>query len=141
MIPIIGSDYTKLVIPLIENARHSIDICMYDWRWYFDNAEHPVQLFNMALVRAVRRGVRVRCLTNTDLLIDTLNNLKMKARTLKDTRVLHSKLVIFDNQTLVIGSHNLTSNAFTRNLETSVIVEIPQGQTRFQEYFNNLYGL
>jgi phosphatidylserine/phosphatidylglycerophosphate/cardiolipin synthase-like enzyme len=141
MIPIIGSEYVQKVVPLINGAIKSIDILMYDWRWYLDRLEHPVQEFNRALVHAVSRGVRVRCLTNTDLLTKQLNDLKIKARTLKDERVLHAKIIIIDEKFLVIGSHNLTSNAFTRNLETSVILEIPQGQDRFQQFFNNLYGL
>lgn len=141
MIPVIGSEYSKKVVPLLDNARKSIDLCMYDWRWYLDRLEHPVQEFNRALVRAVQRGVRVRCLTNTDLLTKQLNDLKIKARTLNDQRVLHAKFLIIDDELLVIGSHNLTSNAFTRNLETSVILEIPQGENRFQTFFNNLYGL
>jgi phosphatidylserine/phosphatidylglycerophosphate/cardiolipin synthase-like enzyme len=141
MIPVIGAEYVQKVVPLINSAIKSIDIIMYDWRWYLDRAEHPVQEFNRALVLAVNRGVRVRCLTNTDLLTKQLNDLKIKARTLKDERVLHAKVIIIDDKLLVIGSHNLTSNAFTRNLETSVILEIPQGQDRFQQFFNNLYGL
>jgi phosphatidylserine/phosphatidylglycerophosphate/cardiolipin synthase-like enzyme len=141
MIPLICTDYNKMVIPLINNAKKSIDICMYDWRWYLDKLGHPVQEFNLALVRAVLRGVRVRAILNSNEIIDQLKDVKIQARTLKDKRVLHSKLVIIDDITLVIGSHNLTSNAFSRNLETSVIIDIPENNTRFQEYFNNLYGL
>lgn len=141
MQPLICSDYAKQVPDLFRNAKKSIDILMYDWRWYLDRLEHPVQELNRELVQAVRRGVRVRTITNSPDLIPTLTELGIKARVLKDKRVLHSKLIIIDDEILIIGSHNLTSNAFSRNLETSVVVAIPEGQTRFQEFFNNLYGI
>jgi len=138
---LIGKDYPAKVIPLIENAGISIDIVMYDWRWYGDKPGHTIQQFNNALVQAVCRGVRVRAVVNTGAHAKFLATLGIKARSLRDRRTLHSKLVIIDETTLIIGSHNLTSNAFYRNLESSVILELPAGGNRIAEYFDNLYTI
>lgn len=138
---IIGSEYPKKIIPLIESAKKNIDIVVYDWRWYPDQLAHPVQQFNIALVRAVQRGVIVRAVVNANTILDTLKSVGIKAKQLPDKRVLHSKMIMLDDTTLVIGSHNFTRNAFTSNIETSIAVEIPENATRFREFFNNIYGL
>lgn len=138
---LIGSDYPKHLIPLIDGAKKSIDIVVYDWRWYEDQLAHPVQQFNMALVRASQRGVKIRAVINANMLVPKLNALGIKCRQLGDKRTLHSKLLIIDHSTLVIGSHNFTRNAFTSNVETSIVVSIPEDVTRLHEFFNNLYGL
>jgi phosphatidylserine/phosphatidylglycerophosphate/cardiolipin synthase-like enzyme len=141
MIVLIGSEYPKKIIPLIESAKRNIDIVVYDWRWYPDQVSHPVQQFNMALVRAVQRGVIVRAVINAHTILPVLQKVGIKARQLGDKRTLHSKLIMVDETTLVIGSHNFTRNAFVSNIESSIVVEIPAEVTRFKEFFNNLYGL
>lgn len=138
---VIGSDYPKKIIALIDGAKKNIDIVVYDWRWYADQLAHPVQQFNMALVRAVQRGVVVRAVVNAHILVPILTKVGIKVRQLKDRRTLHTKMVILDGSTLVIGSHNFTRNAFASNIETSIVVEIPLGEQRLVSFFNNLYGL
>lgn len=138
---VIGSDYPKKLIPLLDNAKKNVDIVVYDWRWYADQLAHPVQQFNMAIVRAVQRGVIVRAVVNAHILLPVLTKVGVKVRQLPDRRTLHSKLILIDNKILVIGSHNFTRNAFTSNIETSVILDLPENESRFQSFFNNLYGL
>lgn len=138
---IIGSDYPKKIIPLIDSAKRNIDIVVYDWRWYADRLGHPVQQLNMAIVRAVQRGVIVRAVINANIILGVLQSVGIRARQLPDRRTLHTKMMIVDGDTLVIGSHNFTRNAFASNIETSIIVTIPSEVTRLHEFFNNLYGL
>lgn len=141
MIPIIGSDYPKKVIPLIDDARRDIEIVVYDWRWYANKPNHPTQQFNLALVRAANRGVQVRAVCNRKKIVPQLQEVGIKARGLRDERVVHTKLMIIDESTLVIGSHNFTQNAFSRNIETSVIVDIPEDVDRFANFFRRLYEI
>ena len=141
MIPIIGSDYPKKVIPLINAAKKNIDIVSYDWRWYADQPEHAVQQFNIALVRAMQRGVIIRAIVNNTLILETLKKVGIKARKTNEKRTIHTKMIMIDSNILIIGSHNLTRNAFGSNVETSIIVDIPQDLTRLAEFFNNLYSI
>lgn len=138
---IIGSEYPKKVIPLIDNSKRNIDIVVYDWRWYENQLAHPVQQFNMAIVRAVQRGVSVRAVVNAHILVPVLTSVGVRVRQLKDKRTMHSKLMMIDENILIIGSHNFTRNAFTSNIETSIAIDLPQGERRFTTFFNNLYGL
>lgn len=140
MIPLIGKEYPTLLIPLLDSAKKSIDLCVYDWRFYPERPEHPVSQFNQALIRASRRGVQVRALLNSPLIIPILTANGIKAKTPKDKRVLHSKFILIDSIGLAIGSHNFTSNAFTSNLETSVFEENCIAAPRFAEFFNTLYN-
>lgn len=138
---IIGSDYPKIVIPLIESAKRNVDIVIYDWRWYQDQIGHPVQQFNDSIVRASKRGVLVRAVINSASNLELLKSVGIKARILKDRRTLHTKLIIIDDTTLIIGSHNFTRNAFGANIETSIVTNIEPENTRLRDFFNNIYGL
>ena len=138
---LVGSDYPKQVPAMIDAAKQTIEIVVYDWRWYPDQPGHAVQQFNNALVRAVKRGVKVRAVVNAGFIVPILNNVGIKARQTKDKRVVHTKLIIFDKKTIVIGSHNFTRNAFGSNIETSIAIDIPQNVTRFAELFENLYNI
>lgn len=137
--PIIGREYPKIVTPLIKQANGRIDIVMYDWRWYPHQPADPVQGFNIELVKAVRRGVQVRAVLNSARNLDVLKDVGIKARTLQDKRTVHIKMLLIDDKYLIIGSHNLTRNAFERNLEASILVELPEEEKRFADLFRRLY--
>ncbi len=136
---IIGGEYPEKVGKLIDNARGSIDILMFDWRWYKDDIGHPLQIFNQKLVRAVRRGVTVRVLTNYGELVETLNLLGFYAKKWPQNNLLHSKLLIIDKTIIVTGSHNFTGNAFCSNMETSLITDDDKVVKNFDNYFNNIW--
>lgn len=140
MLPLIGKEYPEKVIPLIDGAKKNIDIIVYDWRWYPGNPAFNVQQFNMSLIRASKRGVFVRAIVNDALLLPILNEHGIKARVVRNKRTLHSKFLLIDGRTLVIGSHNFTKNAFNFNLEISVIVEVPEDITRLAALYENLYN-
>lgn len=136
---IIGSVYPVKLGRLVDVAKTSIDILMFDWRWYEDDFSHPLQIFNQKIVHAVRRGVRVRTITNSAKVVETLNLLGLYAKKWPQKNLLHSKLVIIDNKIIVSGSHNFTGNAFCSNIETSVAFNDEKIASEFSEYFNNLW--
>jgi len=138
---IIGAEYPKKVIPLIDGARKNIDIVIYDWRWYRDQIANPVQQLNAAIVRAAQRGVVVRAVVNAALNLEQLNAVGIKARVMRDKRTLHTKMILIDGKILVIGSHNFTRNAFGHNVEASIAVELGVSDTRFAQFFDNLYNI
>ena len=140
MQPIIGKEFPNKVIPLIDQAKTSIDIVVFDWRWYPQNPGSPVQLFNQALVRAVRRGVKVRAIANNIEIISTLKNVGVQAKKLVTPRLVHVKMMIIDGQKVILGSHNYTESAFQMNYELSVLLDEVEPDNQFLEFFNNLYG-
>ena len=140
MQPIIGKEFPNKVIPLIDQAKTSIDIVVFDWRWYPQNPGSPVQLFNQALVRAVRRGVKVRAIANNNEIISTLKNVGVEAKKLLTPKLVHVKLMVIDGQKVILGSHNYTESAFQMNYELSVLLDQVGPDNQFLEFFNNLYG-
>lgn len=138
---LIGADFPKEVIKMIDAAKREIDVITYDWRWYANKPAHATQQMNIALVRAAKRGVRVRAVLNVADQAKFLATVGIKARGLKDKRVLHAKLIMFDREKAVIGSHNLTSNAFYRNLECSVVLDLTDEDNRLVQFFENLYSI
>jgi phosphatidylserine/phosphatidylglycerophosphate/cardiolipin synthase-like enzyme len=137
---IIGKEFPKIVVPYIDQAKESISILVFDWRWYPDQPSSPVQLFNQAIVRAVRRNVKIKVISNFPKILDILSELGCKVKHLITTNLVHSKLMIIDNKIFVIGSHNYTQNAFSVNYEASILIEAETGLDNFINYFNNLFN-
>lgn len=136
-----GRQFPALVIPLIESAKQSIDIVVYDWRWYPSDPGAVCQLFNQAILRAARRHVKVRAILNNDQTLRVLESEKIQAKILRTTRLVHAKLMIIDNKIVITGSHNYSQSAFQTNLELSVILDGENIAVDFNVFFNNLWGL
>lgn len=137
---IIGKEYPKKVIPLIEQAKHSIDIVVFDWRWYPQDPGASVQLFNQAIIRAVRRGVKVRAIANNDQIVDILKQNGCQAKKLLTTKLVHPKLMLIDEETAITGSHNYTQSAFQMNYEISMIIQGREEIQNLIQFFNNLFN-
>jgi phosphatidylserine/phosphatidylglycerophosphate/cardiolipin synthase-like enzyme len=136
-----GSDFPKIVIPKINEAKKSIKIVVFDWRWYPSDASNPVQLFNQSLVRAVRRGVSVSALANNDSIVATLKAVGIDAKKVFTKNLVHAKLMIIDDLCVVIGSHNYTQNAFTMNHEVSVVFDDVETAKELITFFTSLWQL
>lgn len=137
---IIGNTFVSEVVPLIDQAQKIIDICVFDWRWYSEDPGNPAQIFNNAIVRAIRRGVAVRVVTNIQETINILGPLGAKVFKPSTNRLIHPKLMIIDQNLAIIGSHNYTQSAFTTNYEISVLLEKPDCLGDLLLFFNNLFN-
>jgi phosphatidylserine/phosphatidylglycerophosphate/cardiolipin synthase-like enzyme len=135
---LIGSDYPKKLYDIISNARRSVLVLMFDWRFYPNEPASVIQKVNNALGRAVSRGVTVRCLVNSPVICSHLKELGLDARVINSSDMLHSKLVVVDDEAYFIGSHNLTKNAFHYNFETSIYSFDPEGAKILSDYFKRL---
>lgn len=137
----LSSEFTKGLLKYIENAKESIYIFMFDWRWYKDDFSCDVSLINQALVRAARRGVKVQALLNYDEIEEQLNKLNITAKKAKVKKLLHAKSIVIDEKFLIVGSHNWSKEAMTANVEISVAIENEELSKRVIEYFKNLWSL
>jgi len=137
---IIGKEFPKKVIPLIQAAKSSIRICIFDWRWYPNDPGNPVQLFNHAIIQATRRGVKVEVVTNYDGVIRVLNDNGCDARKAITKNLIHAKMMIIDEKIIILGSHNYTQYAFTMNYEVSVINDDVNEIKRCTDFFYNLFN-
>ena len=136
---IIGKEFPEKVIPLIKQARNSIDIIVYDWRWYPDQIGSSIQRFNNTIITASKKNIRVRVITYAAHTLQLLSHLGIEITKLPSHRPIHTKLMMIDNKLVILGSHNYTMNAFTINFEVSVIIQDKEVVNRLKNYFENLW--
>lgn len=140
-VSIIANQFPRVVIPLVESALQSINIIVFDWRWYPTINGSEVSKFNQAICEAAKRGVEVKCLVNNIAVRDRLLAAGCQAKVLHSRKLLHTKMLLVDGDRLVIGSHNYTQSAFGSNEEASVLVKMSERDNDFLKYFNNLWGV
>lgn len=136
---VIGKSFPREVIPLIESAKSSISILVFDWRWYPSDPTSPIQLFNQAILQAHRRGLKVRALVNMRGIVEQLRELGLDCRKIVSKDLLHAKLIIIDDKIAVVGSHNFTQSAFGKNFECSIITTDEETVGKFREYFEIIF--
>lgn len=132
-----GRDFPKKVIPLIRRATSSIDIIVYDWRWYPDEIGEACQLFNNSIVRAHQRGVVVRAVVNSILIKEILRRLNIQVMKLESNRTVHVKMMIIDQEIVILGSHNYSKTAFNINHEVSAIIHDRKVASDLTNYFES----
>lgn len=137
---ILGRDFSDRVVPLLDGAKSSIKIVVFDWRVYLDGSASLTN-FNNAIFNAVKRGVEVKAVVNSKSILDTLKQNGVKAKHFTSKSILHAKFICIDDRTLILGSHNFSQNAFTTNLEVSLVCELDFPNSRLHSFFNNIYGL
>lgn len=138
---LIGSEYPKKLVGAIDNSQRCVFILMFDWRFYPYEPASDVQKVNMALARAVQRGVKVQCLANSLQIVEKLKEIGLDCRKFNSADLLHSKLVVIDDEVFFIGSHNFSKNAFNYNYETSVMSLDPVNAKLLSTYFQRLWQL
>jgi len=131
----IGRDFPKKVIPLIDSAKKSIYIMVYDWIWYPDQQGSSIQIFNNAVIRAHRRGVDVRCVVWNHKMSSILNRLNIKNKWVNQSHLLHVKMMLIDDNISIVGSHNYTKNAFDLNFELSMIINDLEIYKKLERFF------
>lgn len=137
---IVGNEFPKKVIPLIQQAKKTIDIIVYDWRWYSDQIGSEIQKFNNAIVVTKRKGVTIRAIVNSPNIAKILNISGITAKCFISKRTLHVKNMLIDSKTAIIGSHNYTMNAFTTNYEVSIITQKEEVVNRLIKFFDILWS-
>ncbi len=131
-------DYVRAVERAMSGAKKRIWVMMYVARLGDDaDPEHPVEFTLQVLVDAAKRGVDVRvCLDQSrnwedPTIIDPKHEqpaawLRARGvRVIEDEleRISHAKVVLIDDETVVIGSHNWTFSALALNREASLLVK------------------
>lgn len=136
---ILDGEYCEAVIPLIRAAKKEISLCMYSWRWYESEPGLGIQQVNIELLRALRRGVHVRCLVDTVQTFTRMSKQGFYVRYVPSNKLMHTKAIMIDQKYLVMGSHNLTKRANHDNYEVSVILNDFEVCTQFSIYFDTIF--
>lgn len=135
---LVGREYSDVVMELARTAKNSIKMLVYDWRWYSNDPGSKIQKFNQVIIQQANAGVVVEALVNSDFMKGHVVGSKVHIRQANTAKIMHAKMLIFDDKILVVGSHNLTKNAFELNHEISIVTDDVDGVARAIKFFTAL---
>ena len=147
---VIGSDYYKKVAPIVKGATAKISVVMYEWKWYSHEKAGGVQALNLHFLERARSGVKIQVLMNMESMGHAITKINSRTGSFLQQRGIqvkfgsigtatHAKMVIVDDRFVVLGSHNYSKGAFTRNQECSVLLEGGEAIRPFIDYFKLLW--
>jgi len=140
--PVLDSDYYTQVKSLIDSTKTSVEIMMFLVSDTTNNFGEPGGLLS-AISDAYSRGVSIRVLLHSmgDITNDkAIQFFKSREIPVKITdKYAHTKLLIIDDKTVVLGSHNWTASAFASNYEASIIIRDEATAFDYKNYFNDHY--
>ena len=142
--------YEHVVGDAFARARSSIRMMMFEARYYESHLNSPTNELIEGLIAARRRGVDVRVILERRKENDRVSSSNLKTGALLSrggvevmydplTTTTHSKLLIIDGETSVVGSTNWTYNALEKNHEVSVLIRSPQVARTLQDYFQDVW--
>lgn len=142
-------NYYPIIHQLIEQAEYEILIIMYQARTYPEHPEGVNEQLYQDLFNAVDRGLYVEIILDASSwnMGSTFQNLQL-ANLLRGGGVnvlwdppdvtSHNKMLLIDDDIVVIGSTNWSYYALARNNEISVMVKSPQLYQEVREYYNSI---
>lgn len=138
---VLARDYFNVVQREVAKATSSVTVCLYSFTLRPQISDSPVFALAQSLKRARDRGLRVEVILdqNIDFLAGENGELDLsegknapayaflKAQGIpvsfdSPSTYLHSKVVVIDDETVILGSSNWTDSALKRNQETNVLI-------------------
>jgi phosphatidylserine/phosphatidylglycerophosphate/cardiolipin synthase-like enzyme len=147
---IIGPEYSKIVIPLLDQAKTNLDIFQYSWGLYAHASQTPMQRINYAIKSAATRGVTCRALLHPGSPSDHLQSLNaataaalqvwgVLTKFTTASGVLHAKGLIIDKRLAILGSHNFSMRSMVSNIEISILVDDAAVVQRLLQFYEILW--
>ncbi len=137
--------YSTRTAELIGSARSEVLVIMYAVKYDPAQPDDPANGLLEALSAARSRGVTIRVLADNLTAWEYPATTNYMAAAGLEYRIdpagitTHAKLAVIDASVTVIGSHNWTESALSRNNETSVVLH-SEGLAKAQrDYFYRLY--
>jgi phosphatidylserine/phosphatidylglycerophosphate/cardiolipin synthase-like enzyme len=142
--------YEQVVGDAFARAHSSIRMMMFEARYYESHLNSPTNALIQELIAARKRGVDVKVILERRKENDRVNSSNLKTGALLSrggvevmydplTTTTHSKLLIIDGETSVVGSTNWTYNALEKNHEVSALIRSPQVARTLQDYFQDVW--
>lgn len=150
--PLPGQAFIGSLIEAINRAKYSIDIIQYQWNFYPGNPRSQIQELNRTVLARAGSGIKMRILLNKEGRGQHLMAINMKASSFLSEAgisvkfgmsfpINHAKLWVFDDDEVILGSHNLSNRSVTVNNEVSALIKNREVAMEFKRYFNSLWSL
>jgi phosphatidylserine/phosphatidylglycerophosphate/cardiolipin synthase-like enzyme len=147
-----SASYARVLLALLEGAKQSIHVSMYRMSTYSGYGDSLANELVNGLTDAAHRGLDVKVLLDDcAYYADSAEANLMSALVLQQRGVevrfddpeltTHTKLVIVDGQTVVLGSTNWNYYSLQRNCEIDVaFVHFPEIALPFESFFQTLWA-
>jgi len=146
---VLDTQYLQVAKKMIQEAKHSIQVMMFEMGYYDEHPNTPSNLLIKELISAKKRGVKVEVILEVrEEENRTTERNRHTGRILSKggvnviydslSKTTHAKLVVADGQLILLGSTNWTYHALTTNNETSVLIRSKEVAKAFVDYFNQV---
>jgi len=144
---LLDRDYYRALLSILRNANKSIYVVMYVVKYDPREPNDPVNTLLRILANMSSRGLDVRVVVDDETYNsypETVEFLKSSGVAVKldesKSRTTHAKIVIVDNATAVLGSHNWTESALAYNREASIVTDCPSVVESLLRYFSDIWS-
>lgn len=144
---LLDREYYDAVLGALGSANRSVYIIMYVVKYDPSERDDPVNTLLETLAELKNRGVDVKMVvddTTYKSYSDTiyyLSSLDIPVRLDESSAVTtHTKMVIIDNSTVILGSHNWTESALMSNHEASIETNCTSIVSKALSYFDNIWA-
>lgn len=136
-----NSEIVSRLVGYVDGTKTQLDVAAF---------EFDLDGVAQALVRAKKRGVAVRWLTDDEygLAVDkeaghgqfrVLKQAGIPVKTDKGKDLMHNKFIVFDNNIVWTGSTNLTINGTQKNNNNVIVLESKKVAAIFERQFNEMW--
>jgi phosphatidylserine/phosphatidylglycerophosphate/cardiolipin synthase-like enzyme len=150
--PLPGQAYIISLIDAINRAKYSIDVIQYEWYFYPGKPNCQIQQLNRTVLARAQSGIKMRVILNKEGREQHLMAINMQtSKFLGEAGVVvkfgltfpinHAKIFVFDDDEVILGSHNLSNRSVTVNNECSVLIKGRAVAVEFKRYFNSIWQL
>lgn len=139
------AEYRDTLLKKIQEAKRRIICAFYLFKVTDRRGNHPAALAK-ELAHAQRRGVDVTVILEGDDPVGPENRAVAGYLTRRGVKVLyprgrrttHAKAVVIDDRYVLIGSHNITHAALSKNRELSVLLDSPELAAQTTRYLEGI---
>jgi phosphatidylserine/phosphatidylglycerophosphate/cardiolipin synthase-like enzyme len=144
--------YARVVLNLLQSATQSVHIAMYRMTYYSGYAQSQSNLLMDALIHSAARGLDVKVLIDDCAFYPDsadanlaaairLSQHGVEVRLDAAEVTTHTKLLIVDGRSIVLGSTNWNYYALERNCETAIaFLNLPEVALPFEQFFDRLWS-
>jgi len=148
--PLPGQSYIIKLLEKVSSAKYSIDVIQYQWNFYPGNPRSQIQKLNRTVLGKANTGTKIRVLLSKEGRGQHLTAINMTAQRFlgesgievklgRTFPITHAKLWVFDDDSVILGSHNLSNRSVTVNVETSALIESRAVAKEYRRYFDLLW--
>lgn len=139
-----------IIKKLIDTSKHKIQLIAYAMTTSHGRSAQTHAAIWTALKSAATRGLECRAIMETrkgiganaptkDTAVLELMQAGFKVKPKSSGQITHSKIWIFDEITLVVGSHNITKNSLENNHEASLLTSDTTDLRDAVKYFRQIW--